>query len=161
MVKVRSGQTFFNIAIQETGNVSNAYLIALANNRSITDQLITNEFLTIPEGLPITTKDSFSFAIDVVQPSKIKVLALQTFMDIAIQYTGSVRNAYPIALANKRNITDKLTTGELLILPIVLKTAEKEVQYYNSRKIKPATGILKKRVNILDYMFPLEFPISF
>jgi hypothetical protein len=161
MVKVKSGQTLFDISIQETGSVSNAYSIALANKRSITDVLLTNEFLIIPEGLPITKKDTFSFDVEAVQPSKIKVLALQTFLDVAIQYTGSVKNAYPIALVNKRSITDKLITGELLILPIDLLTAEKEVQYYNARNIKPATGIAKSRINLLDYMFPLEFPISF
>jgi hypothetical protein len=161
MAKVKSGQTFFSISIQETGSVSNAYRIALANNRNVTDQLISGEDLIIPEGLPITKKDSFSFDVEVVQVSKIKVLALQTFMDIAIQYTGSVKNAYPIALANKRNVTDRLITSEFLILPIALKLADKEVQYYNLRKIKPATGIVKRRASLEDYMFPLEFPISF
>lgn len=161
MAKVKTGQTFFSIAIQETGNVSNAYLIALANNRSVTDQLITDETLIIPEGLPITKKDAFLFNPDLVQPSKVKVLTLQTFMDIAIQYTGSVKNAYPIAHANQRSVTDKLIEGEFLIIPISLKITDKEFQFYTFRKIKPATGITKKRNILMDYLFPLEFPISF
>lgn len=161
MVKVKDGQTIFNIAVQETGNVSNAYPIALANNRSVTDLLIPDENLIIPEGLPKIKKDTFSFDIDLVTPSKIKVLSLQTFMDIAIQYTGNVSNAYSIALANNRSITDKLTDGEFLILPLSLKKSDREAQYYTLRKIIPATGITKKRNILMDYLFPLEFPISF
>jgi hypothetical protein len=161
MVKAKKGQTFLDIAIQQTGNVDNAFSIAFANHHSLTDVLQEDEEVIIPTGLEVVKNDSFFFSIEEVQVSKVKVLALQTFIDIAIQYTGNASNAYPIALANSRSITDTLTNGEFLVLPIDLIKSTKEVQYYVSKNIKPATGITIKKDLSIDYSFPLEFPISF
>ena len=159
MVKVKTGQSFIDIAIQETGNVENAFLIALSNNSSITDDLLTEESLTVPEGLPVVKKDNFVFKVENVKISKIKVLTLQTFFDLSMQYTGTSEHAFSIALANKKCITDTLLPGEVLILPLEINKSEREIQYYKSRAIIPATGFKIKK--ILEYMFPAEFPISF
>lgn len=89
----------------------------------------------------------------------IKVLSLQSFLDLSIQYTGNVYNAFEIALANNKSVTDALTIGEMLVIPSGLTKSNKELQYFNARNLLPATAITAKKT---DYSFPLgEFPISF
>ena len=72
---------------------------------------------------------------------KVKILSLQTFLDVSIQYFGVVDHAFAIAFANSKNITDTLISGEVIHIPTGLKTDLKVLQYYNSRGIIPATQI--------------------
>jgi LysM repeat protein len=72
----------------------------------------------------------------------ITALVFQTWFDIAIQHTGSVMNAYAIAIANDgRSITDDITPGEFIIIPDDIPILKKEVQYLENKKTIPATGI--------------------
>lgn len=48
---VEKGQNLMDISVQETGRLENIFLIAQANNRSITDDLEAGMTLDIPEGL--------------------------------------------------------------------------------------------------------------
>lgn len=77
-------------------------------------------------------------------------LVLQTWFDIAIQYTGSAMNAYAIALANDRAITDGLIPGEQLIIPTDLFVYNKEVLFLESKNIIPATGITKDGFEVIS-----------
>ena len=90
---------------------------------------------------------------------KVKILSLQTFLDVSIQYFGVVDYAFAIALANNRNITDTLISGEVIDIPTDFKTDIKVLQYYNSRGIIPATGIPAQAVNN-NYQFPYGLPLS-
>ena len=53
---VLNSQSLFDIAIQHTGNVMNAFLIAQANNLSITAPLVAGSKLVIP-GTIVLDKD--------------------------------------------------------------------------------------------------------
>ena len=46
----------------------------------------------------------------------IIVLHHQSFLDLAIQHTGSVENAFILALQNGKSLTDDLVAGEQLSL---------------------------------------------
>jgi hypothetical protein len=92
---------------------------------------------------------------------KVKVLVLQSWFDISIQYTGSAKNAYEIALANNRSLTDLLIVSELIIIPEGLDISNKELQYLGARNIIPATGKATPNTQQLQYGFPLGFPIDF
>lgn len=73
---------------------------------------------------------------------KVTALVLQSWFDIAIQYTGSVMNAYAIAYANGgRSVTDDIIPGELITIPDTVPIFKKEVQYLENKEIVPATGI--------------------
>lgn len=72
---------------------------------------------------------------------EIIVLHNQSLLDIAIQHTGSVFNAFEIAVANKISITDDLTPGMLLMIPEGIKKNNDILNYYTSKKIQPATAI--------------------
>ena len=86
----------------------------------------------------------------------IKVLPGQTFFDLSIQFTGSVDNAFKIAVANKRSISDNLQANESIIIPDSLPTSNKVIQYYQARTILPASGI-KKENNVFAYEFAIQF----
>jgi hypothetical protein len=49
--------------------------------------------------------------------NSVQVLSGQSLSDIAIHYTGDLRNAYAIAFANAKSLTDALTVGEFLNIP--------------------------------------------
>ena len=91
---------------------------------------------------------------------KVKVLSLQNWFDISIQHTGNVYNAFAIATANNRSVTDILTTGEILIIPNGLLLSNKTIQYFEARNLKPATGGLKRtNPQLENYLLPNIFPI--
>lgn len=71
---------------------------------------------------------------------EIIVLHNQTFLDIAIQYTGNVHNAFYIALANGYTVSEKIIPGTIISLPINQKNTD-VLRYYNEKKILPATAI--------------------
>lgn len=81
---------------------------------------------------------------------KVKVLILQNWFDISIQYTGTPNNAFEIAKANNKAVTDDLLVGELIIIPTEIETIKKTLQYFEARKIIPATGLTLDIKNILN-----------
>lgn len=81
----------------------------------------------------------------------------QTFLDKVIEMTGSIENAFEMALLNKVFLTDDTTVGKALIANKISNRVV--VDYFNSNK-KPATGITKQ-LQEEDYSFPGEFPFSF
>jgi hypothetical protein len=72
---------------------------------------------------------------------EIIVLHNQSLLDIAIQHTGSVFNAFEIAVANNIAISDDLIPGMLLVIPESIKKNNDILNYYASKKIQPATAI--------------------
>ncbi|MCU7615672.1 hypothetical protein NZ698_00560 [Chryseobacterium sp. PBS4-4] len=70
----------------------------------------------------------------------ITVLPNQSLLDIAIQHTGSVYNAFAIAVANGLPVTETLTTGQSLAIPI-LDTNMDVYSKYKKNKIEPATSL--------------------
>jgi len=72
----------------------------------------------------------------------VKVLHNQSLLDLAIQHTGSVTNAFAIAVANNISVSSFLIAGTELLIPDVMKD-EDILNFYNSKQIKPATGTVK------------------
>jgi hypothetical protein len=81
---------------------------------------------------------------------EVKVLVLQNWFDISIQYTGSANNAYEIAKANNRSVTDDLQVGELVFIPNNLEVSNNVLQYFGARNIIPATGLTLDLKNSLN-----------
>lgn len=73
---------------------------------------------------------------------EITVLHNQSFLDIAIQHTGSVFNAFSIAVSNGRAVSDVLIPGESLIIPDEVTNDDDVINYYQSKQLQPATGII-------------------
>lgn len=70
----------------------------------------------------------------------ITVLHNQTFQDVAIQYTGSVFNAFSIASANGLSISELLVPGSQIVIPETIEITSDIANYYNSKSIQPATA---------------------
>lgn len=75
---------------------------------------------------------------------KIKVLPKQSFLDIAIEHTGSVYNAFSIAVSNDMAVSDYLITGSELVIPDSLVKDNYVLHYYRLRNIHPATALSEK-----------------
>jgi len=72
----------------------------------------------------------------------VTALVLQTWFDLAVNHTGSTINAYSIAFANGgRSVTDEITPGEAILIPVEVSIVKKEVEYLENKKAIPATGI--------------------
>lgn len=75
---------------------------------------------------------------------KIVILHHQSLLDLAIQHTGAVENAFDLALQNNRSITDDLESGSSLITngDWLKANSNKDIlSYYQAKKIQPATAI--------------------
>ena len=68
------------------------------------------------------------------------ILHNQSLLDLAIQHTGSVENAFVLALQNGKSLTDDLVAGEQLYLENT-KNNQDILSYYQSKKLQPATGV--------------------
>lgn len=77
--------------------------------------------------------------------SKTKLYQGQSLFDKANETTGSVENAFDMALLNAMSITDSLEIGqELLTVPATNKTV---VLFFSEKR--PATGITNEQESIL------------
>ena len=77
---------------------------------------------------------------------KVIVLHNQSFLDLALQYTGAGENAFALALANGLSLTDDLAAGESLQLTAHGIQLNKEIlNYYQAKGIQPATAISGKQ----------------
>ena len=70
----------------------------------------------------------------------ITVLHNQTFQDVAIQYTGSVFNAFSIAAFNGLAISEPLVPGSQIVIPETIEITSDIANYYSSKAIQPATA---------------------
>jgi hypothetical protein len=71
----------------------------------------------------------------------ITVLHNQTLLDIAIQYTGIVKNSFDIAVYNGIAVSDSLIPGTSILIPDNIETDADVVAYYLVNKLQPATEI--------------------
>lgn len=72
---------------------------------------------------------------------QFKVLYNQNLLDFAIQHTGSVANAFLIAVANNMAVSDVLVAGSELIVPDGVVKDTDILNYYSSKAIQPATAL--------------------
>ena len=70
----------------------------------------------------------------------ITILNNQSLFDISIRYTGTIENAFKIAVANGLSLTDELEPGAQLIIPEVEMNND-VVNYFAGKGIQPATGL--------------------
>ncbi|WP_234111688.1 hypothetical protein [Chryseobacterium sp. R2A-55] len=72
---------------------------------------------------------------------KVEVLERQSILDIAVQHTGDVSNAFLIAKENSLAVSDYLVPGYELTIPNGLPFNRDILNYYNAKQINPATAI--------------------
>ena len=79
-----------------------------------------------------------------------KVLHNQSILDIAIQHTGSVFNAFAIATANNMAVSETLIAGNYISIPDNVLNDESILNYYNAKNIKPATSLTDVQ-SVIEY----------
>jgi len=72
---------------------------------------------------------------------EITVLPNQNLLDIAIQYTGSVFNAFEIAVANGIPVSKSIKTGDVLFVPEVINNNKQVQNYFEQNELLPGTAI--------------------
>jgi len=163
-MKVKEGQTLFDISLQELGSIEGVFELAMLNGFNMTDDLVPGQKLKLPEVIeydiqqyyknksinPATLLtyqaqlissevDTIIRNIDVIQSNSIPALQGQSLFDIALQTTGSVEAAFDMALLNLIAITDDIEAGRELIKVSVINN--QITSYYSDKNIKPATFI--------------------
>lgn len=82
---------------------------------------------------------------------KMIVLHHQSLLDLAIQHTGAVENAFDLALQNNRSLTDDLEAGETINYePTTINQNKDILSYYTAKKLQPATAINYQSSTIND-----------
>ena len=163
-MKVKEGQTLFDISLQELGSIEGVFELAMLNGFNMTDDLVPGQKLKLPEVIeydiqqyyknksinPATLLtyqaqlissevDTIIRNIDVIQSNSIPALQGQSLFDIALQTTGSVEAAFDMALLNLIAITDDIEAGRELTKVSVINN--QIASYYSDKNIKPATFI--------------------
>ena len=83
---------------------------------------------------------------------EITALVLQTWFDVALQYTGSASNAYDIAKANNKSLTDDIVGGQKVIIPEYLDLRNKEIYYFTTKEIAPSTATNNTEINDIEVL---------
>ena len=73
---------------------------------------------------------------------KVKVLPLQSLLDMAIQHTGAVENTFVVAVANGLSLTDDLPVGAEIQLPDSVNKDSDVLNYYTAKRLQPATAVI-------------------
>jgi len=80
----------------------------------------------------------------------IQILHNQSLLDIAIQHTGSVENAFKIAELNKIPVSETLTAGTSILIPDHVINDESILNYYKAKEIQPATSLTDVQ-SVIEY----------
>ena len=73
---------------------------------------------------------------------KVKVLPLQSLLDIAVQHTGAVESVFAIAVANGLSLTDDLPAGAEIKIPDSANKDSDVLNYYTAKRLQPATAVV-------------------
>ena len=184
-MKVLSGQSLFDIAIQSCGGTDAAFELAVLNGLNLMDDLIPGQELALPEVVnpdialyfknkniqPATlitvqaqvigsVVDTVIRDVATIQSNLITTLDGQSLFDIAVQEFGSIEAAFALATLNGLSVTDELTPGTLLQKTGIIN--KKIVSYYSDKNIKPATGgIVTSTIGGIEYWaIETEFIVS-
>ncbi|ATA75219.1 hypothetical protein [Capnocytophaga sp. H2931] len=101
---------------------------------------------------------------------KVIVLHNQSLLDTCLQHTGTIESLFDLALANDLSVTDDLTAGQVLSLPLSEGEGTKDkdiLGYYTAKNIQPATGFTQTDLQVLErlegisiWAINLDFKVS-
>lgn len=114
MLKVLAGMNLLDAAVMTAGSLEDLFVLAQANGKSITDELVPGEELK-PTG--IAYKPSSATSGIVRETNQVLIMSGQTLLDLAMQETGSVEGVFQLAVLNGLALTDELSEGNSLKYP--------------------------------------------
>ncbi len=78
------------------------------------------------------------------------VLYKQSLLDVILQLTGAMDSLVSVAHHNNISVTDDLVPGQKISFPEDVSLDEDILNYYQAKKIKPATGLSAEDALLLD-----------
>jgi hypothetical protein len=87
------------------------------------------------------------------------VLHNQSLLDFTLHHCGTLRGIMAMALENNISITEMLSPGDQLNVPNEIAKESDIVEFYQNKKLIPATGFETMEKQTLQNFFAYEFPI--
>lgn len=72
--------------------------------------------------------------------NSVSALKYQTLLDLVVQTTGTMENAFALAQANNMSVTGIIESGSEMMIPSDITRDNAVVKYLSARGIKPASG---------------------
>ncbi len=163
MLKVETNMNLLDAALATAGSLEDLFVLAMANGKSITDDLLPGEDLK-PTG--IIYKPSSSTINLVRETNQVQIMSGQTLIDLAMQETGSVEGVFQLAALNGLAITDELSEGANLKYPtkavdrIVRKAFQDNKWRPSSAKTLPGQVLPATEEGIGFWIIEQDFRVS-
>lgn len=81
---------------------------------------------------------------------KVDVMKFQNLLDVTVQETGTMENAFEVAAANGKSVSDDIIPGMIIIPDDLIKTAN-VVNRLSDKRIKPATSVTASEQSASPY----------
>lgn len=78
----------------------------------------------------------------------IQALYNQTLLDISIQHTGSVLNAFEISFANGISLSEKIISGTVFTIPESVKEDKEIITFFKSKQLAPASDFNMELIEV-------------
>ena len=163
MIVVTDNQSLIDIAIQQTGSALAVFDYSVINEVSITDILTAGNHIKEVPKKEYESFDFYELNKKYFKPRSLEITVIQnqSLMDIAVQNDGCVLAVFDYAIANGISITDGLDPGQKLKMPISEEFRYNDLASYFKSNNTFISTYQKETTNILEYLFPGEFPFSF
>lgn len=178
VTKVQELQSVLDVAIQFTGDVTQAFVFAYNNGVSLTEALSVKCSYQLPEfkskdvvnaldGQSIVTKNitrSISLKPEILKvkdTSSVYAITNQSLLDIALQTTGDLKNVFELAHQHNYSLSARVYPGtefgfkNINQTTAILKALNGQLlatKWYDSDNNQPS---------INDWLLPQVFPLSF
>jgi len=163
MLKVESNMNLLDAALASAGSLEDLFAFALANNKSITDELAPGETLK-PTGK--IYKPSSTTASIVRETHLVMILSGQTLLDLAIQETGSMEGLFQLLVLNQLSATEQLPEGTEIKYPtkaadrIIRKAFQDNAWKPSSAKTLPGQQLPETQEGIGYWAIEVDFRVS-
>ncbi len=137
---ILSGETLFDVAIREYGHMQGISQLASDNGISLTGDVVPGTQLQIDNSVLFDLPEVQIEKYTEVAPNSYVVEASQNIFDVAIQKYGSLEGLVLLAEDNSKDLTEELSTGEILKTRNTVKN-KLVVDYLNGAGLKIATGL--------------------
>ncbi len=153
--------SFFDLAVDQSALIENAFDLAYSNNRSISDILTAATLVKIPALFPEYISTGTNIEPGEAQETlyKFTVSRDACFFDFALDYTGNNENAFRMAYNNNKSISDILLKDDIVIVASKLDRNTSIVNYYKKNGINATSGIYRilEMFRIFDNTFDNTF----
>lgn len=78
-------------------------------------------------------------------------MKFQNILDVTVQETGTMENAFEVAAANDKSVSDDINPGTIIIPDNLAAKNSNVVNKLSDKRIKPATAVTTEEQNLAPY----------